>query len=435
MSDLAIRVEGLCKQYKIGGKQEIYKTLRDKLADTFTAPIRQLRGRGAKDGPSSSSHIWALKDVSFDVKRGEVIGIIGPNGAGKSTLLKIFSRITEPTAGYADIHGRVGSLLEVGTGFHAELTGRENIYLNGAILGMKRAEIGRKFDEIVDFAEIEKFVDTPVKFYSSGMYLRLAFAVAAHLEPEILLVDEVLAVGDAAFRKKCLSKMGHISEEGRTVLFVSHDMGSISNLCPRSLLVQQGTITSDGDTQDIIQYYMSRITSAAETELEGMRDRSGSGIVRMTKLSFLTQNFKLTKVAQSGQPLSIAIDYKSDKLPVIPNAVVRIVFCNLHGEKLFTCLSRSSIVEYFRLPPHGRVTCTIPKLPLAPGEYVVGGWLKVNEEIADWVETMGRLTVVEGDFYNTGRMNSAANGPFLVEHNWSIKEGQQPVVCPSGSPS
>ena len=423
MSAIAIRVEGLSKQYRIGGKQEIYKTLRDKLTDTIAAPYRRWSQRRSGNGHQpANGHIWALKDVSFEVRRGEVVGIIGSNGAGKSTLLKIFSRITEPTAGYADIHGRVGSLLEVGTGFHAELTGRENIYLNGAILGMKRAEIGRKFDEIVDFAEIEKFLDTPVKYYSSGMYLRLAFAVAAHLEPEMLLVDEVLAVGDAAFRKKCLSKMGHISEEGRTVLFVSHDMGSISHLCPRSLLLQHGTIADDGDTQDVISTYMSCITEGAQTELEDLRDRSGSGILRMTKLSFFSQTKELTKAAQSGQTLSIAIDYKSMSGTTVPNVIARVVFCNLYGEKLFTCVSRSSSLEYFKLPSRGRVICTIPKLPLAPGEYVIGGWFKVNEEVADCVEAMGRLTVVEGDFFNTGRVNAAANGPFLVEHGWSIEE-------------
>ena len=227
MSDIVIRVDSLSKQYRIGGKQEGYRTLRDTLTETFVSPFRRARKllRGHAYGAAELDEIiWALRDISFEVKRGEVVGIIGRNGAGKTTLLKILSRITEPTEGYAEIHGRVGSLLEVGTGFHPELTGRENIYLNGAILGMKKAEIERKFDEIVDFAEIEKFIDTPVKHYSSGMYVRLAFAVAAHMEPEILLVDEVLAVGDAAFQKKCLGKMGEVAEGGRTVLFVSHNM-------------------------------------------------------------------------------------------------------------------------------------------------------------------------------------------------------------------
>ncbi len=231
MSNIAIRIEGLGKRYRIG-KLVRYKTLRDGLADLpgrarRAVASRWTRQRDETTNGASDSHIWALKDMSFEVKRGEVIGIIGRNGAGKSTLLKILSRITEPTTGYADIYGRVGSLLEVGTGFHPELTGRENIHLNGAVLGMKKSEITKKFDEIVAFAETERFLDTPVKHYSSGMYLRLAFAVAAHLEPDILLVDEVLAVGDVAFQKKCLGKMGIVVKEGRTVLFVSHNMAAI----------------------------------------------------------------------------------------------------------------------------------------------------------------------------------------------------------------
>src|ERR1700730_3087681 len=260
MSDVAIRCEHLSKQYRIG-ERESYKALRDVIADGLYAPFRRLKNfgsriskfetNGANGSPEAeasvrnlqsdirNSHIWALDDVSFEVKRGEVIGIIGRNGAGKSTLLKILSRITKPTKGQAEIHGRVGSLLEVGTGFHPELTGRENIYLNGAILGMRKAEIDRKFDEIVAFAEVERFIETPVKHYSSGMYLRLAFAVAANLEPEILVVDEVLAVGDAAFQKKCLGKMGTVAREGRTVVLVSHNMGSVAGLATNGLLLEQ----------------------------------------------------------------------------------------------------------------------------------------------------------------------------------------------------
>src|SRR5256714_15016072 len=227
MSDIAIQVEGLSKRYRIGGEQERYKTLRGTLTDTATAPFRALRStfrRRGRQRSNGNNSFWALKDVSFEIKRGEVVGVIGRNGAGKSTLLKVLSRITEPTEGYADIHGRVSSLLEVGTGFHLELTGRENIYLNGAILGMRKAEIDRKFDEIVAFAEVDDFLDTPVKRYSSGMYVRLAFGVAAHLETEVLLVDEVLAVGGAQFPKKWFEKMREIGTEGRTILFVSHHM-------------------------------------------------------------------------------------------------------------------------------------------------------------------------------------------------------------------
>jgi lipopolysaccharide transport system ATP-binding protein len=261
MSDIAIRVEGLGKRYKLGAAQR-HRTLREALVKNFTAPFRRLRrGRSAS---ANGETFWALKDISFDVKEGDVIGIIGRNGAGKSTLLKLLSRITEPTTGQADIHGRVASLLEVGTGFHPELTGRENIYLNGAILGMKKAEIRRKFDEIVAFSEVEKFLDTPVKYYSSGMYVRLAFGVAAHLEPEILIVDEVLAVGDVAFQKKCLRRMEQVSGEGRTVLFVSHNMSAVLQLTTRAILLAEGRVLLDGPTRQVIERY-SEAARAVET--------------------------------------------------------------------------------------------------------------------------------------------------------------------------
>ena len=269
MTDIAIRVENLSKLYRIGPRQR-YKTLRESLMAMFTTPFRRLhspfqRSNVATFERSNDDHIWALRDVSFEVKQGEVVGIIGRNGAGKSTRLKILSRITKPTQGRAEIHGRVGSLLEVGTGFHPELTGRENIYLNGAILGMKKAEINRKFDEIVNFAEVEKFIDVPVKHYSSGMFMRLAFAVAAHMQPEVLLVDEVLAVGDAGFQKKCLGKMGDVAKEGRTVLFVSHNMGAITRLCRRSLLLDQGGIALDDLSGAVVSRYQSQyLTSCAE---------------------------------------------------------------------------------------------------------------------------------------------------------------------------
>lgn len=270
---VAIKVENLSKKYVIGAAQERQDTLRDWLV----AAGRSLRRR-----PTAENEFWALRDVSFEVQRGEVVGVIGRNGAGKSTLLKILSRITEPTSGRAYINGRVGSLLEVGTGFHPELTGRENIFLNGAILGMRRTEIARKFDEIVAFAEIEKFLDTPVKRYSSGMYVRLAFAVAAHLEPEILLVDEVLAVGDAAFQKKCLGKMGDVAKEGRTVLFVSHNMTAVNTLCQRALLLSLGRVICDGLSQDAINKYYDGLNSAAGIVIwNNISEAPGNEVVRL----------------------------------------------------------------------------------------------------------------------------------------------------------
>ena len=257
MSNAVIRVEGLGKRFRIGARQEPYRTLRDSFTRALVSPFRRtaavLRGHGTD---ASEAEIWALKDVSFEVKRGEVVGIIGRNGAGKSTLLKVLSRITEPTQGRVSIKGRVGSLLEVGTGFHPELTGRENVYLNGAILGMRQTEIEAKFDEIVGFAELEKFLDTPVKHYSSGMYMRLAFAVAAHLEPEILLVDEVLAVGDAAFQKKCLGKMDDVARHGRTVLFVSHNLVAVQSLCRHVVWLDEGRIAQIGPSEEVVASYL-----------------------------------------------------------------------------------------------------------------------------------------------------------------------------------
>jgi lipopolysaccharide transport system ATP-binding protein len=278
MNDFAIRAEKLSKLYFIGGNREKYRTLRDSLTDAAASSLRYFRSafNGAGDGGSSGEGrsgdkpFWAIQDVSFEVKRGEVVGVIGRNGAGKSTLLKILARITEPTRGYADIRGRVGAMLEVGTGFHQELTGRENIYLSGAILGMKRDEINRKFDEIVEFAEVGKFIDTPMKRYSSGMYLRLAFSVAAHLEPEILLVDEVLAVGDVAFQKKCVGKMGDVASEGRTVLFVSHNLAVIKELCETSLVLNDGAVAYRGPVvQGLSQY--SQMISATGSDDNGPR--------------------------------------------------------------------------------------------------------------------------------------------------------------------
>lgn len=285
MSDTVIKVENLSKQYRIGARQQGYKTFREAIVDTVKAPLKiasSLLSAPSSLMSSTNDTIWALKDVTFEIKRGDVVGIIGRNGAGKSTLLKILSKITEPTEGRVELKGRVGSLLEVGTGFHPELTGHENVYLYGAILGMDRYEVTRKFDEIVAFAELEKFIDTPVKRYSSGMYMRLAFAVAANLEPEILLVDEVLAVGDFAFQKKCLGKMGNVSKEGRTVLFVSHNMAAVRKLCLNCILIDNGNIKLFGKTDNVISNYLAtnRKEATATVELPLLpSDTHGRGII------------------------------------------------------------------------------------------------------------------------------------------------------------
>ncbi|TFH51111.1 MAG: ABC transporter ATP-binding protein [Lysobacterales bacterium] len=288
MSDVVILCENLSKQYRIGARQEPYRTLRDSLAHAARAPLRMFTRKVSGAGADGQDTIWALKDVSFEVKRGEVVGIIGRNGAGKSTLLSILSRITEPTEGRARLKGRVGALLEVGTGFNPELTGRENIYLNAAILGMKKAEIDRKFDEIVAFAEVEKFIDTPVKHYSSGMHLRLGFAVAAHLEPDILVIDEVLAVGDAEFQKKCLGKMGEVAQEGRTILFVSHNMTAVRRLCSRSILLDKGEVIANGNTEDVVSAYLTHgQQSQAERVWPELERAPGDAVLRVQRVRVL----------------------------------------------------------------------------------------------------------------------------------------------------
>ncbi len=314
MGDIAIRLEKISKKFNIGRRQEGYKTLRDTLMETFLAPFRKagklLRGQ-ASGAAELDETIWALNDISFEIKSGEIIGIIGRNGSGKSTLLKILSRITEPTSGYAEIRGRVGSLLEVGTGFHPELTGRENIYLNGAILGMRRAEIIKNFDEIVAFAEVEKFIDTPVKHYSSGMYLRLAFAVAAHLEPEILIVDEVLAVGDARFQKKCLNKMEDVGQQGRTVLFVSHSMPAITRLCKRTILLDNGSVLKDGPSHHVVSLYLnSGHGTTAAREWPDSEKAPGAEIVLLRAVRVKTEDDQISDVIAIQQPVSIEFEYE-----------------------------------------------------------------------------------------------------------------------------
>jgi len=326
----AISVRGLGKRYRLGeGARAPYRTFRESLTGAVVAPFRRLRRRAAAEGPRD---VWALKDINFDVQPGEVVGIVGRNGAGKSTLLKALSRIIAPTEGRITLRGRVGSLLEVGTGFHPELTGRENIYLNGAILGMSRREVVRKFDEIVAFAEIERFIDTPVKRYSSGMYMKLAFAVASHLEPEILLVDEVLAVGDAAFQKKCLGRMGEVSKHGRTVLFVSHNMMAIKSLCTRAILVEGGRVVMDGDVDPVVNQYLSAGTDMARTGIipenaPRHRDVQGEAVFRSVRLTDADDN--PTTQLYFGQPFRVS--FTCDVLKDIADGHFEVSICTADG--------------------------------------------------------------------------------------------------------
>jgi lipopolysaccharide transport system ATP-binding protein len=324
-----VRVENLCKQYRLGAKGPAYETLRESIVGAVRAPFKRLTGNNG-----NRETIWALKDVSFEVAPGEVVGIIGSNGAGKSTLLKTLSRITEPTSGKVELYGRLASLLEVGTGFHPELTGRENIYLNGAILGMRKAEIDRKFDEIIGFAELEKFLDTPVKHYSSGMYMRLAFAVASHLEPEILLVDEVLAVGDAAFQKKCLGKMGEVAKHGRTILFVSHNLTAVKSLCRRTLRLDKGLIIDSGDTdQVVLNYIKSETQTKMQRHWDDPQTAPGGSEVRLHRLS-------ITPLGQnSDQPITVQTPLRLEAAfwNYLPDMVLNfsVVIYNIEGVAVF----------------------------------------------------------------------------------------------------
>src|SRR2546425_2553018 len=316
MTDIAVRVDDLGKIYRLGTSRD--SMLREAISDLAAAPFNKLAGAvrrlGARstrrDLPTSPNHIWALRHVSFEVPRGQIVGIIGPNGAGKSTLLKILSRITEPTEGRIEIHGRVGSLLEIGTGFHPELTGRENVYLSGALLGMRKAEIDRNLDEIVAFAEIEKFMDTPVKHYSSGMYVRLAFSVAAHLEPDVLIVDEVLAVGDVSFQRKCLNKMEDVRQHGRTILFVSHSMQAVSRLCQRAILISEGAIQKDGPPVEVARAYsMASLHASAERSWPDDATAPGNDVARLRRVRIITEEGDTTEAVDIRRPVGIEMAY------------------------------------------------------------------------------------------------------------------------------
>lgn len=372
MDDTAIRVEGLGKQYRINRKQECYKTLGETLGETVTAPFRKLRSAFRNANGQRKSTMWALKDLSVEIKRGEVLGIIGRNGAGKSTLLKVLSRITEPTEGYADVHGSVSSLLEVGIGFHGELTGRENIYLNGAILGMSRKEISRNFDEIVAFAEIEKFIDTPVKRYSSGMYLRLAFAVAAHLQSEILVVDEVLAVGDAQFQKKCLGKMNEIRSGGRTILFVSHNLAAIQNLCSRALWVQDGRAIEDGQPAAVVADYLKAATMfVGEKIWDDPSEAPGGEEVRLHAIRLIPEDDTTVELMNTGTPLVIEVQYWSLK----PDTKLSLSMAVYNQEEICVFSSNSASEQTWenKSYPSGlfRTQCHIPGNMLNDGGYRV----------------------------------------------------------------
>jgi lipopolysaccharide transport system ATP-binding protein len=409
-----IKVENLSKQYRIGARQESFPTLRDSIANAFRAPLAKFRRNG-----ESANTIWALKDINFEVAPGEVVGVIGRNGAGKSTLLKILSRITEPTSGRADIYGRVGSLLEVGTGFHHELSGRENIYLNGAILGMKRNEIGRRFDEIVSFAEIENFIDTPVKHYSSGMYMRLAFAVAAHLEPEVLLVDEVLAVGDVGFQKKCLGKMRDVGRQGRTVLLVSHNMGAVLNLCERVILITNGQIQYEGQTYEGVNSYhqLGYAMCEGEVDLSFHPARRPEALPLLKTIRLLDSSGAPKGRFMAGEKMMI--EFTFDPVIHLANPQFGVGVEDSQGSRIFAV---ATYLANSQLPPlRGpcKVTCHIEELILAPGRYILS--LSAGEPdntLLDALECAVAFEVDHGNYFGNGSNVTAGLGKILVRSRW-----------------
>lgn len=415
MSNVVIHVEELGKRYRIG-QQQNNRTLRDALVDKAASVPRRLL-RNGRQGVADNS-IWALRDVSFEVKQGEVLGIIGRNGAGKSTLLKILSRITKPTTGCVKIRGRVGSLLEVGTGFHPELTGRENIYLNGAILGMRKVEIDRKFDEVVAFAEIERFLDTPVKRYSSGMYVRLAFAVAAHLEPEILVVDEVLAVGDAAFQKKCLGKMSDVASGGRTVLFVSHNMNAVQRLCSHAVLLEQGQLVAAGQTEDVVNLYLANsVSHSPNTWIDVSHlNRRGTGQARVSTLRFSSCDKAYDFHLYPGGPLEITMHMCSDTNRTL-DSLAAIIY-DRYGTKLINADTISIGQSVTLSQGENVVRLRIEALHLNPGVYQMGWWLgDAFGRIFDFAESAIDLEVMERETAGLGvrpRANGVVNCQFSV---------------------
>jgi lipopolysaccharide transport system ATP-binding protein len=421
-----IEAAHLSKKFQLGTVRSREDSLRETLVHGLRASWQALRrGWGGSAISSGPEWMWALHDVNFRIEQGDVVGIIGANGAGKSTLLKILSRITDPTEGYVRLRGRVSSLLEIGTGFHPDLTGRENVFMNGAMLGMTKAEIESKFDEIVAFAELEKFLDTPVKHYSSGMYVRLGFAVAAHLDPEVLIVDEVLAVGDIAFQKKCLGKMGQFGKRGRTILFVSHNIPAVLNLCQKGIVLEQGRLTFEGDAKSAVDYYVGAVSLEER--------RSASHIVDLWNAGGRLPQYqpwlrKLEVYSGDGNPFrgempigaTIRVHVEFELRETVTNFDIRVNFVNLYGQVIFA--ARSSYEPKRVWGPQSGVqefVCGIPELLLTPGEYRIETGLVLDDKCVDYVEDAYRLKVLGSDFYGTGKIPSL--GFFVHEQHWFLK--------------
>lgn len=430
-NDIAIKVENISKCYRIGEQSNTNDSISSSISNFIKSPIvnyRKYRSlyrfndiKSEKDDSYSkypSNVIWALKDLSFEIKSGEVVGIIGRNGAGKSTVLKVLSRITEPTTGRIEIRGKISSLLEVGTGFHPELTGRENVYLNGTILGMRKNEIEQKFDDIVRFAGVEKFIDTPVKRYSSGMKVRLAFAVAAYLEPEILIIDEVLAVGDHEFQAKCMGKMKEVASQGRTVVFVSHNMVAVESLCTSCILIKDGEIEMYSDTKSVISSYISSANTQQDNLLRDRKDRKGNGNLLVTDISVSDDGISGSGIIRSGGVARISIFYENFTNQIQDGIYIILGIYDSYDRPITFLVNK-----YYKKPlvantNKGVFECCINKFPLAAGRYNINIKLDSNLEVFDWVQQAYSFEVIEGDFFGKGEKPISHIGGVFIEHDW-----------------
>jgi len=421
-NEIAIEVRDVSKRYEIGGDQAAYQLLTERITE-------RIKSIGRRPKPQE---FWALRDINFEVRRGETLGVIGHNGAGKSTLLKILSRITPPTKGEARLHGRVGALLEVGTGFHPELTGRENVFLNGAILNMKRREIQSRFEEIIEFADIGPFIDTPVKRYSSGMQLRLAFSVAAHLEPEILIIDEVLSVGDLAFQQKCLGRMEAASKEGRTVVFISHSLPSVVNLCDRAIMLSEGRVAAAGKVGEVVDAYVGDVTSDME---RGIRDRRRQGNGKLRLIDFhLEKGGHLLDSPMTGEDFDMVLSFEKHTQEALRGTRVNLTVFTLSDQTPLLDLDTAQTGESFsEVPAEGEIRCRLERCPLPAGQYYVDVRIDAGGERLDALNHVAELTVAEGDFHGAGGTHQPMIDyrTVLVDHSWSLEPRAEPSAVPA----